>query len=196
MATFPESNPAPQYPLVVEPELNTLISNKDGGGEQRRQKLLYPKYNVAVRYKTISPAEASTLWEFYLARKGSYEAFYIYDLVLLMGIAFNHVGEYCATGDGALVVFDIPGRSTSSQIIYVDGVDETSNITILYGGGASNSDRVQFDVAAPSAGAIITVDFTGFLRMRVRFLEDKLPRTIFNYNMFRYGIKLKGLSAV
>lgn len=193
MATFPETDPAPQYPLIIEPEFNTLISGKGGGGEQRRQKLLYPRYNVTVRYQGISLAEVKVPWEFYIARAGAYEAFYIYDLALLLGHSFNHVGGYCGTGDGSTTIFDIPGRSTSSRTIYADGVDETSNVSFLTGGGSSNSDRVEFNVV-PSSGKVITADFTGYLRMRVRFLEDKLQRQNFIYNLYAYGIKLKGLS--
>lgn len=193
MATFPESSPSPRYPLVVEPEFNTLISGFDGRGEQRRKKSLYPKYNVTVKYDNISVAEAKTLWEFYIARSGAYEAFYIYDLALLLEHSFNHVGEYCGAGDGSTTIFDIPGRSTSSRTVYSDGVDVTSNVSFLTGGGSSNSDRVQFNTA-PTAGKIITIDFTGYLRMRVRFLEDKLSREIFIYNLYAYGIRLQGLS--
>jgi hypothetical protein len=194
MATFPESSPAPRYPLTVEPEFNTLISGFDGGGEQRRKKLLYPKYNVVVKYDEISVSEARTLWEFYIARSGAYEVFYIYDLALLFDHSFNHVGEYCGTGDGSTTVFDIPGRSTSSRTVYSDGVDVTSDVSFLTGGGTSSSDRVQFSFA-PIAGKIITIDFTGYLRMRVRFLEDKLPRQNFIFKLYQYGIKLKGLSS-
>jgi hypothetical protein len=194
MATFPESSPTPLYPLIIEPEFNTLISGFDGGGEQRRKKLLFPKYNVTVEYNPLSIADAKTVWEFYMARKGASEAFYIYDFSLLPATSFNHVGEYCGIGDGSATIFDIPGKSTSSQTIYMDGVDETSNVTILTGGGESNSDRAQFDVAAPASGNIITADFTGFLRMRVRFAEDKMTREAFNYKLFQYGLKLKGLA--
>lgn len=194
MATWPESNPAPRHSLIIEPEFNTLLSGFDGGGEQRRQKQLYPKYNVFVSYPNISIAEARTLWEFYMARKGAYEAFYIYDLALILGHSFNHVGEYCGTGDGSTTIFDIPGRSTSSQTIYAGGVDVNSSTTILTGGGTSSSDRVQFDAAAPAAGVIVTSDFTGYLRMRVKFAEDKLSREVFHYKLYAYGIRLKGLS--
>ncbi len=196
MATWPESDPTPVYPLSVEQEYNTLISDYDGGGEQRRKKLLYPKYNVSVKYQKISLSDAQALWTFYSARGGAHEAFYIYDLALLLGHSFSHAGQYCGTGDGTTNTFDIPGRSTSSQTIYVDGVDDTTNTTILVGGGTSSSDRVRFDVAAPASGIIITADFTGYLRIRARFLEDKLSRTNFINELYAYGIKLKGLGAV
>jgi len=190
MATFP-TDPAPIYPLVIEPEWKTLISNLDGGGEDRRQKWLYPKYNVRLKYSPLTKAEMQTLWNFYLARRGAYEAFYIYDLV-----SMDHDGQYCATADGSTDIFDLPGKATSSQTIYLDGIEQTvtTDYSILTGGGESDSDRVDF-VSAPAAGAIVTADFTGFLRMRVRFAQDKLSREMFSYLLFNHGLELKGLSA-
>lgn len=195
MATFPES-PIPIYPLIVEPEWKTLISGFDGGGEQRRQKQLFPTYNVSVQYDALSASDTQILWDFYMARKGAYEAFYVYDLALMAGIALNHDGQYVGTGDAATDIFDIPGRSTSSQSVYIDNVLQTitTDYSILTGGGESSSDRIDF-VSPPAAGAVITVDFTGFLRIRARFAEDKLPRELFMTILFRYGVKLKGLGA-
>lgn len=196
MATYPES-PIPIYPLIVEPEWKTLVSGFDGGGEQRRQKQLFPKYNVAVQYDALIETDMQILWDFYMVRKGSFEAFYIYDLSLLANIAPDHNSQYVGTGDAATDIFDIPGRSTSSQSVYIDGVLQSTptDYSILTGGGASNSDRIDF-VSAPAAGEVITVDFTGFLRIRARFAEDKLPRALFMTILFRYGgIKLKGLGA-
>jgi len=192
MATFPEINPAPKH-LVISPQFNTLVSDFDGGGEQRRQKQLYPKYDVVVRYENISFAKVKTIWEFYLACNGAYEAFYIYDLSLLFGHKFNHKKQYCGTGDGVTKIFDIPGRETVSHTIYSDGVDVTSSTSILVGGGNSDSDRVEYNTA-PGEGVIITADFTGYLRIRARFAEDKLPRETFIERIYSYGIKLKGLS--
>ena len=193
MATYPE-DPKPIYPLIVTPVWKTLISQQGTGKEQRRQKSLFPMYDVRVRYHGLSAADAKTLWEFYMDRKGAYEAFYIYDLALLADVSFNHTDQYCGTGDGATDTFDIPGRSTSSQTVYVDGATQSTpgDYSILTGGGESSSDRIQF-VAAPAEGEIITCDFTGFLRIRARFKEDRLPRDLFITNLFRYGIELKGL---
>jgi len=193
MATYPET-PRPIYPLTVTPVWKTLISLQGTGKEQRRQKSLFPVYDVIINYHALSAADAKTLWEFYMARKGAYEAFYIYDLALLADVSFNHTDQYCGTGDAATDTFDLPGRSTSSQVIYIDGATQSTpgDYSILTGGGVSNSDRVQF-TSAPAEGAIITCDFAGFLRIRARFKEDRLDRDLFLTKLFRYGIELKGL---
>jgi len=190
MAAFPEID---TQSLTVEPEFNTLISQFDGGGEQRRSKQMYPKYNVTLAYDKIEVADARTLWEFYLARDGAQEAFYIYDFTLFPEHKFVHKKQYCGTGDGVTTIFDIPGRETVSHTIYSDGVDATTSTSILVGGGNSDSDRVEYDTA-PGEGVIITADFTGYLRIRARFAEDKLPRETFIEQIYSYGIKLKGLS--
>jgi len=100
MATFPE-DPKPVYPLVVTPVWNTIISQTGTGKEQRLQKSLFAVYDVTVKYYGLSSADAKTLWEFYMARKGAFEAFYIYDLALLAGVSFVHTGMYAGVGDGA-----------------------------------------------------------------------------------------------
>lgn len=194
MALFPESSPTPNYPLVVTPVFKTGIVDLGAGGEQRRAAWAFPKYDVEVHYNALTPAEADTIWQFYHARKGAYEAFYIYDLSLVASVSFTHVGMYCGTGDGTTDTFDLPGRSTSSRTAYIDGAEEAT-ATFLTGGGTESADRVEF-VSAPPAGTIITADFTGHLRIRCRFAEDAMPREMFVRNLMRYGvIRLKGLKA-
>lgn len=187
MAEFP-TTPRPFYPVIIEPEWKTNISTFDSGKEQRRQKWDFPKYNVELRYDVLSSADIQSLWDFYMARKGAYEAFYFYDLE-----SVAHNAQYVGIGDGATATFDIPGKSTSSQTIYIDGVPLGSGYTILSGGGSENSDRVQF-TAAPAIGEMITCDFTGFLRIRCRFKEDKMSKSAFTASLRQTGLKLKGLS--
>lgn len=187
MAEFP-TTPRPSYPVIIEPEWKTNISTFDSGKEQRRQKWDYPKYNVELTYNVLSSANIQVLWDFYMARKGASEAFYFYDLE-----SVAHNAQYVGQGDGAIVTFDIPGKSTSSQVIYIDGVPQGSGYTILTGGGSENSDRVQF-TAPPAAGGMISCDFTGFLRIRCRFEKDKMSKTAFTASLRQTGLKLKGLS--
>lgn len=191
MATYP-TTPKPRYPFTLTPEFSTLVSNFDGGQEQRRSKQLFPIYDVTVNYKYLSITDVKTLYEFYMEMKGMYEAFYIFDQVEHLLHTFIHKGQYCATADGTSTIYDIPGKSTSAQTIYVDNVDETSGCNILVGGGNSDSDRIEFTVA-PVAGNIITADFAGHLRMKVRFANDKLARTNVVGNFYSYSIQLKGL---
>jgi hypothetical protein len=44
-------------------------------------------------------------------------------------------------------------------------------------------------------GAVITADFTGYLRMYVRFAEDRLSRELFQYRLYNVGLKMVGMVA-
>jgi hypothetical protein len=117
-------------------------------------------------------------------------------LSLVALITKAHVDQYIGTGDGTTEIFDIPGRSTSSQTIYVDSVEQTvtTDYVILTGGGTSSSDRVDF-VSPPALGAIITCDFSGYLRMRVKFAEDQMSYDLFVTTLYNVGLSMKGLAA-
>lgn len=190
MAEYPAS-PKPQLPLNLSVRFNTITSSFDSGKEQRRRKELYAKYDLDLTYNALSAADFATLWNFYNARGGSYEAFYFYTLVSTEA----WTGLFVGTGDGSTVTFDIPGKSTSSQAIYVNGVVVAeADYTMVVGGGTESSDRVTFDTA-PALNDIITCNFTGYMRIRCRFADDSMGKEGFGAALYRTGIKLKGLSA-
>ena len=185
MQVYPVA-PVHTYPLGLTPLWKTLVSDFENGGEQRRQLWLYPKYDISLQYDVLTLANIDLLWAFYMARKGAYEAFYFYDLYMS-----SHIGAYVATGNGTTDIFDIPGASTSSITLYVNGSVVSSGFSYLPGGGDGNADRIDF-TTAPALGAIITVSFTGYLRIKCRFAEDKLTKENFTVNLFKTGIQLKG----
>lgn len=195
MATFPET-PVPIYPLTVTPVFNTLVSDLGNGNEQRRSKWLFPKYDVIVKYSDMSLANGwQTLFNFYQARKGAAEAFYIYDPAYILQEDTEYTDQYIATADGSTLTYDIPGRGVSDVNIYVNGVEETSGFSIDADGGESNSARVTF-TSAVAQGALITCDFTGDLRIRARFTHDRLSRELFVALLVQTGIELTGLGPV
>lgn len=191
---FPSINPT--WPVAITPRWNTLVSEFDSGEEQRRQKLLYAVYDVNLTFPPLVDTDAQTVWEFYMARKGSVEAFYYYDPRPAMGMTVNHDGLYVDTGDGATQVYDLPGKSTGSVSIYVDSVLQTltTDYVLLTGGGDGSADRVDF-VSNVADGGIITCDFTGELRIRCRFAQDNLSFELFEVLLHTIGIKLRGLQA-
>jgi len=194
MATFPTTI-LPLYPVTIEPVWDTVIHQTDGGAEQCRQKSLYARFDVTLKYGWLSASDAQTIWDFYQARKGAFEAFYFYDPAPGIGALTSHENLYVDTGDGVTEVFDLPGKSTSSQTIYVDGHTQTltTDYVILTGGGDGDADRVDF-VSAPALGTAISCDFTGSLRIKCRFAEDRLSKELFMTVLFNYGIQLKGLA--
>lgn len=186
--------PVPPIPaeegFTITPVWTTVITTFDALTEQRKQKQLFAKYDVSIQYPDgVLLADVQTLWDFYMAMKGAYTPFYIYDIE-----SMEHAGLFAGWGDGATTTFDIPAKTTSNHAIYIDGILQSSGYSILTGGGAESSDRVQFS-SAPVSGAIITCDFTGYLRMRVRFTEDRLSRQHFINSIFKgMAVELTGLS--
>ncbi len=190
MAEFP-TTPVPFAPLEISANWKTIISGFDSGVEQRRQKQTYPKYDVALTYAALLDADFMTLWNFYQSMKGALKAFYFYTLE-----SSDWDGLFVGTGDDATVIFDIPGKDTTATLIYINGIAvDSADYTLLTGGGLESADRVQFDTA-PAANDIITCDFTGYMRIRCRFENDKMTRTEFAKAVYSTGLRLKGLAAL
>jgi len=169
----------------------TLFSEfEDLGEEKRRQKKLFPTRDFSIGYEWISKEEARTLWEFYKARAGAYEAFNFFH-----PWSDTYDGEYVGTGDGSTTVFNLPAENSSDYTVYVDGVEQTGggdDYTFSAGGGTDGADKITF-TSAPAAGKRITYDFTGNLKIRGRFMEDKLDWDTFYDRLTNMGLKIKGL---
>lgn len=184
------TTPKPTYPYDITINWKTIISGYDSGKEQRRQKNLYPKYDVSLTYPPLSLVNTQILWNFYQARRGTYEAFYFYSLEETQ---WNSC--FIAIGDGTTTTFDLPGKSASSIVIYSNGVVVNSaTYTIGAGAGDASADNVVF-TTAPAVNTLLTCDFDGYLRIRCRFQEE-LTRSAFAIALYKNGIKLKGISNV
>lgn len=183
METFPTSILS-SYPLPLETEFKTLVTDFESGKEQRRKRWAFPKRSVGLRFDSLSPDGFKTLWEFYQARSGAYEAFnYIHP------IADYWYGEKLGVGNGSQTTFDLPGVETAetSVVVYKDGV--SSAFTWVSGGGEAGSDRVTMSTV-PAPGAVLTADFYGRLRIVARFAQDKLGKELFEYLLYRSEIRL------
>jgi hypothetical protein len=192
MALYPAtSSVAYAEPLTEGIQWKTLATQFDDlGVEQRKQKWLYPKRIITLHYRFITKAEARTLWAFYIARKGSYEAFSFF-----YPVSNTYTTEYVGTGDGTTLVFNLPCKTASSYTLYVDGVAQTAGGTdYTFGalGGADGADKATF-VAAPADGARITFSFTGYLKVRARFAEDNMDFETFYDRLINSELKLQGL---
>ncbi len=190
MAEYPQS-PAWNYSYIIEPEWDTLISKLEGQNEQRRSRAAYPVYNVRLNYNHVDKTAFQAIWAFYMARRGAAEAFHFYPVESDTYPEYSYVG----IGDASNKIFDLPGKGVSSVSIYVNGVLSPSGYSILTGGGESNADRVEF-TSAPAAGDVIECTFTGYLRIRCRFAQDKLTKEEMFKAMYKTAIELKGLAPV
>ena len=184
------ASPVPQYPYKMSVNWKTITSDFDSGKEQRRQKQVFPKYDIELTYEALNIIDFAILWNFYMTCKGSYTAFNFFTLE-----TGSWTGLYIGTGDAVTLIFDIPGKTTSAHAIYLNSVLQGgANYTILTGGGVDSADRIQF-VTEPALNDVISCDFTGYMRIRCRFAEDKLGKEVFTAALYKTGIKLKGLTA-
>jgi hypothetical protein len=179
--------PRPSWPYDIKINWKTLVSDFDSGKEQRKQKNLYPKYDVSLTYPALSVTNIQILWSFYQARRGTYEPFMFYSLEETQWDSC-----FVGIGDGVTTTFDLPGKSASSIVIYDNGA-ATALYTLGVGAGDCSADNIVFNVA-PALNALITCDFFGYLRIRCRFQEE-LTRSAFMGVLYTTGIKLKGISA-
>ena len=193
MAAFPDllTGVKPIYPIEEKIQWKTLFSNfEDVGNETRKQKWLYPKRDMALKYSYISQANIDTLWEFFNARKGSYEAFNLF-----LTVSNAYTGEYVGTGDGATTVFNLPSKTASSYTLYKDGATMTAGGTDYTFGAASGADGADKATmtTAPAAGEKLSFSFTGYLKIRCRFLKDDFTYETFVNSLHSTGVELKGL---
>lgn len=74
MADFPTIK-APSYPLVRMPMFDTSVITYGNKTEQRISRQASERYRFKIRYKQLSSSDMTTLKDFFIARKGAFEAF-------------------------------------------------------------------------------------------------------------------------
>jgi len=72
--TFP-SAPGPEFIYEEELDFLTIISELEGQQEQRRNKRTIPRRKFRLLWKVLVTADIDILFNFFIARKGAFEAF-------------------------------------------------------------------------------------------------------------------------
>jgi len=190
MAIYPqESSVKISSPFSEQLQFKTLIGSAGVEGKEiRKRKRLYPRRLITLTYETITHTKARTLWAFYIARGGSYEAFTFYYPRL-----DTYIKEYVGVGDGSTVAFDLPFQDGSDISVYVDNaLVNVDDYDVDIDSGTDDCDLLTFDTA-PSNGEKITASFTGYLKLRARFAEDVFDFDTFYRALTTTGIKLQGV---
>jgi len=205
VAKFPDfSDINYDFPIVIEFQTKTLVSQFDDenvpGREKRRQKWTVPRRNIRIPYnnKFFTAANIRTIWKFFVARMGRYEVFSFYlDAPFIersnYGIQ-DYESEYVGVGDGSTTQFSLPGKSISNETVYKGGdpLATSGEYWIDPQAGSDGEDILHFTVA-PEEGNRVTVDFTGVLKIRCRFMQDAFSYEDFYNIVGRSGVELKGL---
>lgn len=193
MSKYPEITSVPWInPLGQSILWKTLVSNFDNlGAEQSKQKWLFPKRDLTLKYRLLTRSKARTLWQFYIDQKGRAQ---IWNFFMQEADADTYVKEYVGTGDGSTTVFNLPSKLAASYTLYVNNIAKTGggvDYTFSAEGGTDGADQVTF-TAAPAEGLYITWSFTGRLKIRSKFAEDNLDFDTFFTRLVTIGVKTKG----
>ena len=191
MAKFPDLDSL----IISDPVSETLVfqtrRSRFGtmGVEHRKAAQTYVKRNFTVKAERVVLSQAQTLYSFYLARLGGFEAFNYFT-----PLARTYTTpEYVGTGDAETKVYNLPAKGSTAYDVYIDGLKqtETTNYAIGIGSGADGADKLTL-TAAPSLGARITYTFTGRLKIRGTFAEDNLTFETFLGRLVTVGLAIQG----
>lgn len=184
MALFPDMSPS--YDYIVTPQFKTLkLGPTDGDFVQRRRKRTTPLYRFTLKYDRLSATEEKALYDFYLARYGSWEAFAFFDFDTRA-----YAGVSLGTGNGAATQFQMKARKTTNRTIYVNAIAKTEGTDYTIGSetGTDGQDKVTFTVA-PGNGLAVTADYTGQKYFsNCTFEADNMDMAMFQYNLYRTGL--------
>lgn len=177
----------------------TVISESEGGKEQRYQKWLKPRrtFRLQLRARTINPAQANQesdqIWRFYMRHKGAFDSFYF------QNPNENPVtAETVGSGDGARSVFYLGNAvmigtgdliTTPSSASLKRSIAGTGDYLVFAAYTIDESlGQITTTVPLPS-GDVLRADYN--FRYRVRFKEDNLTRESMTANLSNFGLELE-----
>lgn len=94
------------------------------------------------------------------------------------------------TGD---VITTEGGSIGTMPTVYIDGVDASTILASFSFGdgiGEGGADQISFDLYTPAIGSLITCDFTGYLRIKGRFKDDKITEEIFTTHLDKLAVSI------
>lgn len=182
---FPITPNEAYYPNDDSISFSTLISPFESGKEQREKKWEKGKRTISIvcDYEIASDDLIDEVYEFYKARFGSWDSFWIKN-----PNSHEIKNEDVGDGDGNNKIFYLDNypADSNNMSIYFNGVLQESGYVFL--NDAVNSvSKITF-TSAPSLGIKITATYDFYII--VRFAEDTLTRKQYARRLFQTGINL------
>lgn len=178
----------------------TVISESEGGKEQRYQKWQKPRrtFRLQLRARSLNPSsalpqEAKQIWDFYTRHKGSYDTF------LFQNPSENPVtAEIIGSGDGSKSIFYLGSKVyigtgdlivTPGSAVVKRSIGGTGDY-LTFASYSLNESLGQLITNTPlPSGDVLRADY--YFRYRVRFKEDMLTRETFVTTLCNYGLELE-----
>lgn len=164
------TTPPPSFSYPVSEEYETIVSQFGGPNEAAQSLTRFPKRNFTVGYNLLDiGGDWHYIHDFHTKRRGQYETFWYFDFYIR-----PWVDLYVGRGDGSTTAFDLHSKSTvhdASLKIYVNDAEKTEGVDYDFsaGTGDGGADRITFRAGhIPAAGALITSDLQGKLRIKAR----------------------------
>jgi hypothetical protein len=171
LPTFPWVTPedSPRVGMRVSAAFLTEVTRARSGREKRRKVRPYPEHLLEMDFSggEDTLAKANTLYAFFCARGGKFEAFVVFDCDQWR----SYTGVRVGIATAAQTTIDLPSRLANSVTVKLNGVAKSGTFLAL--GGANGRDRFTLNVGAVG-GEVITYDFTGQRSFVVRFDTDVL----------------------
>lgn len=179
-------------PMEEEIRYMTIVSESEGGAEQRYQKWQKPKRTFRLKLRARGLTEADQIWRFYTRHKGSFDSF------LFQNPNENPVSaETVGSGDGSKTIFYLGGKVdvgtgdlivTPSSAVLTKSVGGTGDyLTYSTYTINENTGQITTSPAVPS-GDVLRASYN--FRYRCRFKDDNLNREAFTSNLFDYGVDI------
>lgn len=186
MSVFPDIMPSYDY-NVQSAFHNLRLGPTDGDFTQRRRKRLTPLHKFTLQFNTLFAADIKTLYDFFIARYGGWDAFAFFDCD-----SKNWSALSIGTGDGATTSFNLQAKETSGRTVFINSVAqaEGTDYTFYSGQGTDGQDKITF-ASAPSNSAAITADLTGRrYYSNCIFTDDYMDRNLFEVRLYKTGLTI------
>lgn len=164
----------PHFTYVDELEFRTLTTEFESGKTQTRALWSVPRRRFKLQFRNETLANMDSLWDFYVARKGSYEMFWFENQNNYVGGSYMVTDEAIGTGDGSTTEFALdyyPAITTASTYTFKvagtpvsatianDNVNEVANVTFA---------------SPPGGSTALTGSYSYYYK--VRFANDRFSR--------------------
>lgn len=179
-------------PYEEELRFNTIVSESEGGREQRYKKWARPRRTFRIRLDARSNTDATDVWDFYKRHSGSFDSF------LFPNPSETPVtAETIGSGDGVKSVYYFGNKVGigTGDLILISG---SETMTRSIGGTGDYLSFTAYTTDNPigqlttnsvlASGDVLRANY-GF-RYRVRFKDEGLTRENFATNLYRFGVEL------